>query len=306
MTIGDHLETFAGYRVLPWEPGDALADPATHIHRIALDYDEERSWVEKFRTFLSQPGARDTRGLVVGVWHSEMVMDNPPVDVVEAIVSARGELPNLRALFIGDITFEESEISWISQTDLSPILNAYPDLEHLGVRGGNDLSLGSVRLPSLRTLVIQSGGLDASVVREVMNAHLPNLEHLELYFGAEEYGATATPEDVTPLLSGTLFPKLRYLGLRDSDRADEYAQVVANAPVMEHLDVLDLSLGTLSDDGARALLESPFVRGLRRLDVHHHWCSDETVERLRGLGIDVDASDQQDLTEDWRFVAIGE
>ncbi len=306
MTINEHLDTFAGFRVTPWTPGEPLGDPETTIHRLFVEYDDEGSWVDRFRAFLDEPNVSETRGLVVGMWHPEVLTDNPPDAVVEALVSARERLPHLRALFFGDITMEESEISWITNTDLSPLWAAYPDLEEFGVRGGNDLSLGQLRLPKLHTLVIQSGGLDGRVVREVMNADLPALEHLELYLGTDNYGATATPEDLSPLLDGALFPKLTYLGLRDSDRADEFAQVIANAPITARLEVLDLSLGTLSDEGAAALLASPAVRGLKKLDVHHHWCSDEVMEQLRALGTQVDVSEQQDLEEDWRFVAIGE
>lgn len=306
MTIGAHLTEFAGFRVTLWEPGDPLGDPATTLHRIAVEYDEEGGWVEKFRAFLDLPGVEATQGLVVGMWDPEVGAGASPQPIVEALVSARTRLPGLRALFLNDIVLEESEVSWILNTDLSPVLAAYPRLTHLGIRGGNGLSLGRVALPDLRWLTIEAGGLSSEVVREVMGAELPRLEHLELYLGTEEYGATTTPEDLTPLLDGTLFPRLRFLGLKDSDRQDEVAQILAAAPVLAGLEVLDLSMGTLSDEGAAALVGSPLVRGLRKLDVSHHWCSDEMVTRLQGLGIEVDTSDQQDLEEDWRFVALGE
>ena len=112
------------------------------------------------------------------------------------------------------------------------------------------------------------------------------------------------------LLAGTRFPKLKYLGLRDSEMADDIAAVLANAPVLKKVKRLDLSLGTLSDAGARALLGSRAVKKLEMLDVHHHFCSPAVVKQLKALGPKVDASDAQ-KAEEWdgapqRFVAVGE
>lgn len=307
MTNGEHLTEFAGFKVASWEPGQPLGDPATTIHRLAVEYDEEATWVSKFRAFLELPGVEQQQGLVVGSWDAEAGMDGDPQEVVEALVGAHGQLPQLRALFLNDITSEENEISWIPNGDLSPVFAAYPALEHFGVRGGNDLSLGHVSLPALRTLVIQAGGLSTEVVREVMSAELPGLEHLELFLGTEDYGSTNTPEDLTPLLDGRLFPKLKYLGLKNSDHQDQIAQIVAQAPVLEHLETLDLSMGILTDEGAAALLTSPLVAQLKKLDVSFNWCSDEMVAKLEALPPEVDASDQQESEEDdWRYVSLGE
>src|SRR5262249_24983775 len=165
--------------------------------------------------------------------------------VVEALVAARDRLPKLRAIFFGDIIRDENEISWIRQGDLSPLLAAYPLLEIFVVRGGTDeLSLGSLKHDMLKSLIIQSGGLDAGVVREVAAADLPELEHLELWLGTDSYGGNATVADLAPILEGGLFPKLKYLGLRNSQIADRIARAIATASVVERIRVLDLSMGT--------------------------------------------------------------
>lgn len=206
---------------------------------------------------------------------------------------------------------EENEISWILQGDLSPLLAAYPELEYFGARGGNNLQLGIMRHEHLRSLVIESGGLRSNVVQDVLSSHLPALEHLELWLGTENYGASTRIEDLAPLFTGQLFPNLRYLGLRDSDLSDEIAQEIAKSPLLERIEVLDLSLGILSDKGARALLQSPALRRLKKLDIHHHYCPDEVIQQLQGLGIAVDVGGQEEAEdEDYRFegryVAVGE
>ena len=63
-------------------------------------------------------------------------------DTVTALVTYRERLPNLKALFLGDIAYEENEISWINQSDLSPLWPSFPHVEHIKVRGGNNLTLG--------------------------------------------------------------------------------------------------------------------------------------------------------------------
>lgn len=313
MTIDEHATHFAGKPVQDWEPEMAISDPGGTIYRISLSYEEANKggrWTDKFSTFLSDPAAQEITGIVVGTWDTTGASEQDVDEVVEALVAARDRLPNLRAIFLGDIISEESEISWIQQSDVSPLFGAYPALEHFCVRGAEGLSLGSPRLAHLESLVIQSGGLPAAVVREVVAADLPELEHLELWLGTEDYGADATIEDLDPILAGNVFPKLRYLGLRDSDIVDVIAAAVARAPVTERIKILDLSLGTLSDVGAMDLLRSPAIRRLERLDIHHHYCSAEMVEQLKGLGIDVDAGEPQEPDEyngeSWRYVAVGE
>jgi hypothetical protein len=63
---------------------------------------------------------------------------------------------------------------------------------------------------------------------------------------------------------------------------------------MERLRVLDLSLGNLGDLGAEALLATPALARLERLDIHHHYVSPGLVGRLAALGIQVDAGDAQE------------
>jgi hypothetical protein len=213
-------------------------------------------------------------------------------------------------LFVGDIAQEESEISWIHQGDLSPLLSAYPRLRELQVRGGQGLTLGKLAHPALKRLVIETGGLDRSVVREVIGSRLPELEHLELWLGDDGYGANTNPEDFAPIFDGELFPKLKTLALRNCHYVDALAPVVAKAKILERLEKLDLSLGNLSDAGAEAFLDAPRIRRLKKLDLHHHYLSDEMMERLGGLEVRVELRDQCKADE-WdgephRYIAVSE
>lgn len=258
--------------------------------------------------FLAEPGVEAVTALIFGMWEEPYEVDSS--GIVAGLVAGRDRLANLRSLFIGEMLMEENEVSWIKQSDMSPIWAAYPELELFQVRGNDGLSLGGIWHERLKSLIIQSGGLSKTVVQQVAHAELPELEHLELWLGEENYGGDATVEDLEPILKGERFPKLKYLGLRDSEKADEIAEAVADAPILDRIEVLDLSMGNLSDAGAAKLTASSRIRRLRRLDIHHHFVSDEALRRLRDLGIEMDASDSKEEEdfrgETYRYIAVSE
>ena len=279
--IQENLETFVGKRVVDFDPEEGIAAPREVVYRIRTEYDGPEIG-ELLGELLADPRVGEIPALVIGLFASDVDTDSQ--EVVRLLTSHRDRLPNLRALFLGDITSEEQEISWIQQSDLSPLWRAFPQLEHLQVRGGEHLDLGSVRHDHLRVLILESGGLPATVVRQVARAELPRLEHLELWLGTDNYGGDSTIQDLAPILADR-FPALRTLGLRDSEHADQIAIEVAASPVLDRIEVLDLSLGTLSDVGAAALLASPRVARLKKLDLHHHYVSPDMIASFHRLGI---------------------
>jgi hypothetical protein len=312
MAIYEHVTEFAGKSVIDYEPESGIRDPAKYHYRIGFGYEAyeaEEPLTNRIAAFLDEPDVDNVTGIVIGSWE-EVGTGTGSGPIVEALVAAKQKLPNLRAIFLGDIICEESEISWILQSDVSPLFLAYPQLEHFRVRGNEGLSLGSLKSDSLKSLVIETGGLSATIVRQVAAADLPSLEHLELWLGTDEYGGDATLRDLDPTLSGKLFPKLQYLGLRDSTFTDDIAIAAAKAPITERIKVLDLSLGTLSDKGARALFNSPSVKRLEKLDLHYHYLSTKMMNRFKQLDIHVDLSDQQEEDiydgEAYRYPAVTE
>jgi hypothetical protein len=203
---------------------------------------------------------------------------------------------------------EESEISWIEQSDITPLPTAFPNLERLEVRGGTGLGLQPLRSDTLKVLRFEAGGLPAGVVRAVGASDLPNLEHLEMWLGVDDYSGDATVADLAPVLSGERLPSLRHLGLCNSELQDEIAAAVAGAPVVAGLESLDLSMGVLTDEGAEALLSGQPLTHLKRLDLHHHFLGDEMVKRVRATlpGVDVDLGEHQRPRDEWRYVAVSE
>ncbi|MEH1013236.1 STM4015 family protein [Micromonospora sp. CPCC 206060] len=309
MTINQHVTEFAGLPVVAFDPADPLAAYQTGIawRLEAPEYDTSaEDFAAQIMQFVETVDPASVQALVIGAWGS--AYDTPPPVTLLADLASR--LTGLRALFLGEMTFEECEISWIRQDDITPLLAAYPALEVLRVRGATEgLTLSPVRHTALRELAIEAGGLPARVVRAVADCDLPALEHLELWLGDPQYGGDATVDDLVPILAGTRLPALTYLGLRDAMIADEVAAAVAGAPVVARLHTLDLSLGVLSDAGAAALLAGQSLTHLRRLDLHHHYVSEESAARLaRELsGVEVDLSDREEADSDGdRYVAVAE
>ncbi|WP_262056544.1 STM4015 family protein [Streptomyces sp. STR69] len=319
MTIGEHLDalyrlpsfTFPG----PDAPADRLPEPDSVAWRLGGNvYDNDEAWTDTFARFRAAVDTARVRALIIGGW--EDAYDSAPTPIVEALVEARDDFPALRALFLGDLVMEECEISWIHQTDVTPLLNAYPALEEFGVRGGTGLEFPALRHGALRRLVAETGGLPVEVVRGIGASDLPALEHLDLWLGTPDYGGDSEAADLEPILSGARLPRLRHLALRNSEMQDAVAAAVAAAPVVERLEVLDLSMGVLTDEGAVALLSGQPLTHLKKLDLHHNYLSEAVAERVRqtlvaaGVEVDLDRDDADEDTEDdgtvWRYVAVGE
>ncbi|MEU8765247.1 hypothetical protein [Streptomyces sp. NPDC048659] len=200
MTIGDHLRDFHGLPVFEFPaPGAAveLPEAASVAWRLsASTYADpgEESWEPLFERFLATVDTTAVRAVVVGGW--EEAYDTSSAAIVKALVGANDRLTGLEAVFLGDMTVEDCEISWIIQSDVTPLLAAYPALRELGVRGGTGLAFPPVTHGALRALVVETGGLGAEVVRGVAASDLPALERLELWLGTEEYGADTTVTDL--------------------------------------------------------------------------------------------------------------
>lgn len=322
MTLGSHLQELHGLPAFAFpDAGDTPADtsalpsPESVAWRIAVDsYDSKEEWEDAFARFLETVDSRQVRALIVGAWSD--AYESGPDEVIKALVAARDRLPALRGVFLGDMLSEECEISWINQGDVTPLLEAFPDLEEFAVRGGSELVFPAVRHERLRKLTVESGGLPVEVVRGIAGSDLPALVELDLWLGTPEYGGDADVADLEPFFAGTRLPSLKHLALRNSEIQDAVCTALASAPVVARLEVLDVSMGVLTDDGATALLTGQPLTHLKKLDLHHNYLSEELrtrlLETLEPAGVEVDAdsddadSDEEDDGTVWRFVAVGE
>ncbi|MFD0903039.1 STM4015 family protein [Actinomadura sediminis] len=290
------------------EDGEEFEDlpaPGDVAWCVATAFDEA-PWDDVWKLFLESVDTTEITTLMLGYWGADY--DTDYTYPVPLLVAAAASFPKLRHLFLGEITAEESEISWINHGDITPIFGAFPNLERFDVRGAQGLTMEPVEHASLRVLRFESGGLPAPIVRAVGASDLPNLEHLDLWLGTDNYGGDATAADLAPVLSGERSPSLRHLGLEDAEIQDEIAEAVAGAPIVARLESLSLAMGTLTDRGAEALLAGQPLTHLRELDLHHHFLSEDMMARVRAAlpGVEVDLDDRQKPDGEWFFIEVSE
>ncbi|MCF2526983.1 STM4015 family protein [Yinghuangia soli] len=285
------------------------ADKAAWSLRIP-PYRAAETFPEHFARFVATVDTTQVSALIIGCWGESSESSKV---VVDELVAHAERLPALRHLFFGDIWSEENEISWIQQSNVTPLLRVFPRLETLIIKGGSMLVLEPVEHAALRRLEFQSGGLPDDVVRAVGASVFPALESLEMWLGVEEYGGDATIDDLGGILDGRGLPALTTLGLMNSEIQDEIAAAVAAAPIVSRLRTLDLSMGTLGDEGAEALLAGQPLTHLEQLVVSHHYMTERMCDRLAEalpgivLGLeDVEEEDEGDEDEVWRYVEVSE
>lgn len=299
----DYLTTFAGLPVFEFNLPDAEgvrpeipADPENWAWRIALNYsDDDADYADLVEAFLAAVDSSRVKALILGFWNGDD-METDSADAYVPLVERAERFPALEALFIGDMTSDQIEVSWIYQSDPAPVLAAFPGLRIFGLRGTTNLEMAPIRHAALEELVLQGGGLPPEVVRAVAASELPALTELQLYLGSRWYNGVATQEDLAPILQGRAgFPRLRHLGLLDSDNQDDIAAAVAHAPVVAQLESLDLSLGNLSDTGAAALIAGQPLSHLKKLDLHHHYLTEEMMQRVWAAfpGVEVNLDEQE-------------
>lgn len=305
MTADSYSSTFFGKPVRDFSYGQAVKRSTSVVHRLVQEYEAKESQQQVLADYLSKVTPATLEALVIGAW--AQVTEEDPQEFLDALVQRQPELTEFKALFVGDMSSEECEISWIHQGDYRQLLNAFTQLEVLRIRGSTDLRLPVFEHHTLRELAIECGGLPSSIVRNIQNSTLPSLRHLELWLGAEDYGYDGKPADYIDLLRHIRPERLRYLGLCNASIADELAEYLAQQPWLGKLHTLDLSMGTLGDKGATALVESPHIAGLKVLDLNHHYIASKSLlEKLRALPLQLRIDEAQEEDDGERYVEVSE
>lgn len=309
MTIDNETKQYADKQVFSFTidtKKDDLKDGV--VYRLDQDYEAEESQTELFAHFMALVEPARVEALIIGEWAE--AFDTDPKEYLDALVAHKDKFTNLKSLFVGDMTYEQCEVSWIQQTNFDALLATYPNLQSLKIRGSTELALSAFEHANLRELTIECGGLPSAVIDAIADSTLPKLTHLELWLGDEEYGFDGDIDTIKNLVSKIDPARLSFLGLKNSIIQDELAAFVATQTWVAELDTLDLSMGILKDTGAEALYNSDFVKSLKKLDLQHHFISAEWQKKLQSLPCEVDVSDEQEADEYddevYYFVAVSE
>lgn len=279
-----------------FDPKKGIDNPLK-VQKLFVEWDSEVPFLEMLATFLKAPKLPQVKNLIIGQWFDETAEELN--EVIEQLIVNADKLQGIEGLFVADLTAEESEISWIQQEDMTPLLTVLPNLKTLIVKGGEGLRFSNLTHKSLETLIVQTGGLDVSVVEDIQKAQLPSLSYLSIWLGDSNYGANTKAEDLKPLLSGELFPKLSHLGLMNSEIANELAEALKDAPILERLDILDLSMGVMQDKGATHLLDCK-LDNLQFFNLSNNFLSKDMIDKLKQkwANIEVVATGQK---EPWKY-----
>lgn len=270
------------------------------------EYEEEdkgpETMIEDILAHKAFPGLDE---LVIGNWG---VWNGSCPPIIDGIVENKEKFSHIQKVFIGNMGYEECEVSWIEQGDYSKLWAAMPQLKELTIKGSVDLYLGEICHEELEALTIICGGLPTSVIQSIQNAKLPKLKKLLLFIGVEEYGFDGDENTIKELLTQAQFPELTYLGITNSEIQDELTEVVLGSKFMEQITTLDLSNGTLTDKGGALLLEKiPQYPNIRKLDIHYNYLSVNMAKKLEALPIEVDASEiEQSWGDDGRIALLTE
>ncbi|MGC4119443.1 MAG: hypothetical protein QM765_33725 [Myxococcales bacterium] len=278
--------------------------------RVATSRGDEQEGIKLAQVvaaLLALPSARFLRALAIGCpsVHEEGVLEQ-----VHGALVAAGPRPTLQQLSL-ETDQDEEMLSWTSAGPLRPLARLYPRLRVLKVHaGGFDLADGP-EFPLLRELTLQTCGLTAANLEGLGATGWPSLEKLELWAGSRSYQVELATGDVLPLLRPEGFPKLKHLGLMNLEFTDELCGLLPQLPLMAQLESLDLSMGTMTDAGAQALLEqAPRLRHLGRLRVAENYLSPAAVAGLAALGVPLEAGEQREAEEFegqlHRYAAVGE
>ncbi|MEH2184400.1 hypothetical protein [Nostoc sp.] len=240
--------------------------------------DKEES-TKKFQIFLNSPQSHKTQAL-----HCNY----PSHCFIDIFIEAKNQLSNLKALFWGDPQndpYKDRSKHKLTR-NMSLILEAYPNLEVFHIRGradgdnydplGSCLTFTPLEHMHLKTLIIETKVLPESTFNEIVNLSLPNLEYLELWIGRSGFDSV----NLIPIISER-FPKLKYLGIRSCEHANEVAKALVSSALIKRLKVLDLSMGEMTNEGVEYILNCSAMNQLHTLNLSMNYISNtEVLNRL--------------------------
>lgn len=257
------------------------------------EVDEGKNGDTMISEILNDPDLPKLQEVIIGSWGE--CWDDDCQTIIDGIIEHKEKFMHIESLFIGDMEYDECEVSWIIQGNYEELLKALPNLKALTIKGSTDLVLGKIHHEELESLDIICGGLPKTVLTSIKNAYLPNLRRLNLYIGSENYGFDGTVEDVVGILENKSFSKLQYLGLGDSEIQDEIVEGVMKAEWPSALKILDFSNGTLTDKGAQCLLDNRArLENIQMIDLTHNYLTHKMQEKLSQLNAKVIMADNQE------------
>ena len=227
---------------------------------------------------------------------------------------------DLVRLFVGDVD-RDIDMAHHAIGDVGKaITKSFPKLRSLKLRSGaqewrggsETFGLGGLDLPQLTELVIETCAMSTKRMKALTSAKLPALEKLEIWFGSTTHEQITKSATVAPVWDGKTFPKLKSLGLCNTEMARDFIGLVAASKLAPQLEVLDFSRSTLDDDELRELAAAAkqFPK-LKRLILDDTYVTSAGTKAAKAAfkGLDVSAKETREIEEydeGSRYVSVAE
>ncbi len=304
-----HLRSSAQEKEWQKTGEDAFLWRNGYIHRVRLSHDtyHDSVWKGETSDVLEEVFKHPSGRYVVEL--SFMSSGDPNEGNLQSLIDviAKQAPPTIRKITFGD---NVDQISWHHTGNLGKMWKAVPHLRILEIETG-DFEVGAMDAPNLERAIFITGGLSTICGRNIATAKMPKIKHLEVYYGDDEYGGDCTVKEVKPLLDRSDLTNLEYLGIKNSKFANDIAKAIGGAKVLKTLKTLDLSKGTMTDEGAAALVAAKdSLKHLECLDLSHNYLTKAGTKSVQGLAKKVVTGEMQEADEDGDdasyYVAIAE
>ena len=101
-----------------------------------------------------------------------------------------------------------------------------------------------------------------------------------------------------PLFSKERFPKLTYLGIVNSEEQDKIVEMFLESDILPQLETMDVSAGTLKDEGAQLLLDNmDKIAHLKFINMRYNYLSKEMKKQLQSLPMKIDIAETEEADE---------
>lgn len=294
ISINQLFTQLENWQFQPYDPQIGIIEPKSKAYTIELktQYYQKRWKCPELEALLNHPHTQEIEALICRIeCDYYYYRENRGFGIcLETLCDASSKLPNLKALYIGDSCNHVYKKSKLNVFDIRPILEAFPKLEVLQIRGNLEkftLECKYLEHEHLKTLIIETADLSQENMVQICNLYLPALEYFQLWFGRELRRTLYILDNLAPILSCQSFPNLSYLSFRSSEHTNILAEHITKSSIINQLTALDLSMGNLTDYGAEFLLQCPAVNQLCMLDVSWSQLSSTMVERLHQLNCQV-------------------
>ena len=201
-------------------------------------------------------------------------------------LAAAAQLETLRQLEVNDqrtTVFRRGEL-------IDPLWDAAPRLEHLQLRGQCPQA-HNLNHANLTKLELTTHTMTGELLECLLEHELPKLKELCLHLNPADE-RNPIEDSVRELVLQLEAPQLRTLRLRQTPYSNLITSLLPESAILSQLELLDLSSGSLTDDGAQSILENKRAYShLKQIDLRHNWLV-ESPRSLENFGTEILISDQ--------------